>query len=161
MAYNQAKGKKSRYLVDRGVLPQTIAVLKARAEPFGIKIEVDSARRVLGLRDSDSGDKNIQADLFGTMVQYPNTRGEIIDWKAEADRTHELGGLLTVATDLLALTMLKPPGEFGADIAVGNSARFGVPMGSGGPHAAVRLSFSFLLSQAQSSPQRYPLVPFC
>lgn len=137
LAFNQAKGKKSTYLVDRGVLPQTIAVLRARAAPFGIKIEVNAARRVLGLREGHAGDEAIQKDLFGVMVQYPNTRGEIVDWKAVADKTHELGGLLTAGTDLLALTMLKPPGEWGADIAVGNSARFGVPLGAGGPHAAV------------------------
>ena len=137
MAYNQSKSKKSTFLVDRGVLPQTIAVLRARAEPFGIKVEVNSARRLLGLRETSAGNESIQKDLFGTMVQYPNTRGEIIDWKALSDKTHELGGLVIVATDLLALTMLKSPGEFGADIAVGNSARFGVPLGSGGPHAAV------------------------
>lgn len=135
MAFNQAKGKKNTYLVDRGVLPQTLAVLKARAAPFGIKVEVNSVRRTLGLRGED-GDPEVTKDLFGTMVQYPNTRGEIIDWSAVADKTHELGGLLTVATDLLALTMIKPPGEFGADIAVGNAARFGVPLGAGGPHAA-------------------------
>lgn len=137
MAFNQARGKKTTYLVDRGVLPQTIAVLRARAEPFGIKVEVNSVRRTLGLREGDEGDAALQKDIFGTMVQYPNTRGEIIDWQQVADKTHELGGLLTVATDLLSLTMLKPPGEFGADIAVGNSARFGVPLGAGGPHAAV------------------------
>ncbi len=137
LAFNQAKGKRSTYLVDRGVLPQTIAVLRARAAPFGIKIEVNAARRVLGLREGHAGDEAIQKDLFGVMVQYPNTRGEIVDWGAVADRTHELGGLLTAGTDLLALTMLKPPGEWGADIAVGNSARFGVPLGAGGPHAAV------------------------
>lgn len=136
MAYNNAKGKKSTYLVDRGVLPQTMAVLRARGEPFGIKIEVAPARRTLGLREGFEGNDEIQNDLFGAMVQYPNTRGEIIDWSGVAEKVHKLGGLLTVGTDLLALTMLKPPGEFGADIAVGNSARFGVPLGSGGPHAA-------------------------
>ena len=136
MAFNQAKGKRSTYLVDRGVLPQTIAVLRARGEPFGINIEVAPARRVLGLREGHDGNADLQKDMFGAMVQYPNTRGEVIDWQATADKVHELGGLLTVGTDLLALTMLKPPGEFGADIAVGNSARFGVPLGAGGPHAA-------------------------
>lgn len=144
MAFNQAKGKKNTYLVDRGVLPQTIAVLRARAEPFGIQVHVGPARRVLGLREGIAGDEAVQKDLFGVMVQYPNTRGEVIDWQAVADKTHELGGLLTVGADLLSLTMLKPPGEFGADIAVGNSARFGVPLGSGGPHAAVRETGSSL-----------------
>lgn len=140
MAFNQSKGKKSTYLVDRGVLPQTIAVLRARAAPFGIKIHVAPTRRALGLREGYPEDEQVTKDLFGVMVQYPNTRGEIVDWHAVADKTHELGGLLTVGTDLLALTMLKPPGEFGADIAVGNSARFGVPLGAGGPHAAVSQS---------------------
>lgn len=142
MAFNQARGKKSTYLVDRGVLPQTIAVLRARAEPFGIKVHVGPARRALGLREGIAGDEEVQKDLFGVMVQYPNTRGEIIDWQAVADKTHELGGLLTVGADLLSLTMLKPPGEFGADIAVGNSARFGVPLGAGGPHAAVSRAYA-------------------
>lgn len=167
MAFNQAKGKKSTYLVDRGVLPQTIAVLRARAEPFGIKIEVNSARRVLGLRgggdnsnasgsgSTTTGQDKLQSDIFGTMVQYPNTRGEIIDWQGVADKTHELGGLLTVGTDLLALTMLKPPGEFGADIAVGNSARFGVPLGSGGPHAAVSSASQMRPSRSCRSAQEF------
>lgn len=146
MAFNQAKGKKNTYLVDRGVLPQTIAVLRARAEPFGIQVHVGPARRVLGLREGIAGDEEVQKDLFGVMVQYPNTRGEVIDWQAVADKTHELGGLLTVGADLLSLTMLKPPGEFGADIAVGNSARFGVPLGAGGPHAAVSCNLSPILA---------------
>jgi len=71
-----------------------------------------------------------------SIIQYPTTDGRILDYSTLADKVHECGGLVTVATDLLALTILKPPGEFGADIAFGNSQRFGVPLGYGGPHAA-------------------------
>lgn len=132
LAFGQLREKRRTFFVDRGVLPQTLAVVQTRAEPFGIKVVVGNVKKLL----SESGDQAQQKDLIGVLLQYPDQRGEVTDWKAVADRTHELGGFVTCATDFLALTMLKPPGEWGCDIAFGNSARFGVPMAYGGPHAA-------------------------
>lgn len=111
--------------------PQTIAVLESRATGFGINILVgdilqDDCRMV-----KEQGDK-----LIGVLAQYPDTEGGAFDFKGLADVVHDLGSTFSVATDLLALTVLKPPGEFGADIAFGSAQRFGVPMGYGGPHAA-------------------------
>ena len=105
--------------------PQTIAVLQTRAEAMGIDL-------VLG------DHRNIQFDrpILGAIVQYPAGDGVIHDYRDFAEQVHEAGGLLVAATDLLALTLYHPPGEFGADIAVGSAQRFGVPMGYGGPHAA-------------------------
>ena len=131
MAFGQTKGR-TTFLVDHSVLQQTRAVLETRAAPLGIKIRAGNVAKLL----ADESETELHKALFGVMVQYPGTRGEITDWQAVADRTHALGGLVVVGTDLLALTLLKPPGEWGADIAVGNSARFGVPLGFGGPHAA-------------------------
>ena len=112
------------FLIDINVHPQTIAVVQTRAKPQGIKIEiVDLAKAPTG------------AEVFGALVQYPNTHGEIIDYSQLATWVHSKEGLLIAATDLLALTLLKAPGEWGADIAVGSAQRFGVPMGFGGPHA--------------------------
>ncbi len=105
--------------------PQTIAVLRTRAESMGINL-------VLG------DHHNVQFDepILGAVVQYPATNGVIHDYREFTEQVHKAGGLLVVATDLLALTLLLPPGEFGADIAVGSAQRFGVPIGYGGPHAA-------------------------
>uniref|UniRef100_A0A0K3CMA3 glycine dehydrogenase (aminomethyl-transferring) n=1 Tax=Rhodotorula toruloides TaxID=5286 RepID=A0A0K3CMA3_RHOTO len=133
MAFGQAREKRKTIFVDRSVLPQTVGVAKTRAEPFGIKVVVGDVRSLLS---EESGDKEQHKDLLGVLVQYPEMRGEVTDWEAMAKRTHDLGGLVLCATDFLALTMLKPPGEWGADIAFGNAARFGVPLGYGGPHAA-------------------------
>ena len=130
LSYGQLRSAKHTFLVDSGVFPQTLAVLQTRAAPFGIKIKVGDVREMLD-RDQDA-----QNDLVGCLVQYPDQYGSVDDLAALARRTHELGGLVSCATDLLALTVLKPPGEWGADIAFGNSARFGVPLGFGGPHAA-------------------------
>ena len=79
---------------------------------------------------------SLTATEFGALVQYPDTEGNLFDYEEFVERAHEAGALVVVATDLLALTLLRPPGEFGADIAVGSSQRFGLPMGYGGPHAA-------------------------
>lgn len=132
MAFGQLREKRRTFFVDRGVNPQTLAVVKTRAEPFGINVVVGNVKKLL----SAEGDASQQKDLVGVLLQYPDMRGEVTDWKAVADRTHELGGFVTCATDFLALTMIKPPGEWGCDMAFGNSARFGVPMAYGGPHAA-------------------------
>lgn len=111
--------------------PQTIAVLRSRAEGFGIKICVVDI-----LEDGGKQVKDYGEDLIGVLAQYPDTEGGIEDFQGLADTVHGRGATFCVATDLLALTLLKPPGEFGADIAFGNCQRFGVPFGYGGPHAA-------------------------
>ncbi|KAH9944226.1 glycine dehydrogenase [Epithele typhae] len=126
MAFTGSHGKKRTFFADRGVSPQTIAVLRTRAKGFGINLVVGDALQ-------DLGDKK---DLCGVLVQYPDVNGEVKDFSGLAESVHASGALLVCATDLLALTMLKPPGEWGADIVLGNSARFGVPAGYGGPHAA-------------------------
>ena len=114
------------FLVSDRVFPQTLAVLQSRAEPLGIELRV-------GPSDAFAlGDPLV----FGALVQCPDEAGRIDDLRAFIDRAHEAGVLVAVATDLLALTVLTPPGEMGADIVLGNSQRFGVPLGFGGPHAA-------------------------
>ena len=113
------------YLVDEDCHPQTIAVVRTRAWARGIEIRVGPADQF-----------EFSPEVVGCLVQYPSTDGGIRDFRPVCQRAHEAGALVTAATDLLALTMLAPPGEWGADIAVGNSQRFGVPMGYGGPHAA-------------------------
>ena len=126
MAHNIARGGRSGFFVSDDCHPQTIAVVRTRAIPLGIELHVGA------LADIDYA----AMDLFGVLVQYPNTWGEVVDHEALANRCHEAQALLVVAADLLALAVLRPPGEFGADIAIGSSQRFGVPMGFGGPHAA-------------------------
>jgi glycine dehydrogenase len=106
--------------------PQTIAVLRGRAARLGIELHVGELASL---------DPRAQG-LFGALLQYPTTDGRILDYSAIATRLHEHGALLCVAADLLALALLRPPGEFGADVAVGSAQRFGVPLGFGGPHAA-------------------------
>jgi glycine dehydrogenase len=115
------------FLIDEHVHPQTKAVVITRAKPLGITVvEIDSGHVA---RDGYDG------EFFGALVQYPDTTGEIVDYSKFATYAHERGALVIAATDLLALTLLKAPGEWGADVAVGTSQRFGVPMGFGGPHA--------------------------
>ena len=113
------------YLVDHLCHPQTIAVVKTRAEARGIEVKV-------GEPDSF----RFTESVAGALLQYPATDGSLRGFAHICDRAHEAGALVTVATDLLALTLFTPPGEWGADIAIGNSQRFGVPLGYGGPHAA-------------------------
>ncbi|MCJ1392005.1 glycine decarboxylase subunit P [Xylographa bjoerkii] len=119
------------FLVSHLCHPQTIAVLRSRAEGFEINIKVVDI-----LADEGNQVKEAGEDLIGVLVQYPDTEGGVEDFRGLADATHGLGATFCVATDLLALTVLKPPGEFGADIAFGNAQRLGVPFGYGGPHAA-------------------------
>ena len=115
------------FLIEEHVHPQTKAVVLTRAKPLGIKVvEVDSGHVV---RDGYDG------EFFGALLQYPDTTGTLIDYTSFAEYAHSKDALVIAATDLLALTLLKAPGEWGADIAVGTSQRFGVPMGFGGPHA--------------------------
>jgi glycine dehydrogenase len=131
LSSSRAKRPGRTYLVDKNVHPQTINVLRSRAEGFGIHV------RAVDLSEFDfSMLESIGDDLVGVLVQYPDTYGHARDFRALADAVHKQGALLSVATDLLALTLLTPPGEWGADIAFGNAQRFGVPLGFGGPHAA-------------------------
>lgn len=124
LAKRSSKSKSNTFFVSRGVHPQTLELLQTRAEPLGIELRVGDDSEAAG------------ADVFGVLLQYPNTFGQISDYAALADAVHARGGLVAVATDLLALTLIAAPGEWGADIVVGNSQRFGVPFGFGGPHAA-------------------------
>ncbi|MFB6265280.1 MAG: glycine dehydrogenase (aminomethyl-transferring), partial [Bradymonadaceae bacterium] len=115
----------NRFLVSDRCHPQTIAVVQTRAEPVGIEVDV---------RPPDAfefGD-----DTFGALVQYPTTDGEVVDHSDLCSRAHDADTLVAAAADLLALTLFRPPGEFGADVAVGSTQRFGIPSGYGGPHAA-------------------------
>ncbi|WP_326584212.1 aminomethyl-transferring glycine dehydrogenase [Streptomyces sp. NBC_00481] len=138
LSRRMGKNKKGLFLVDADVLPQTIAVIETRAEPTGVEVVV-----------ADLGE-GIPADIAareinGVLLQYPGASGVVRDLKPVIEQAHELGALVTVAADLLALTLLVSPGELGADIAVGTTQRFGVPMGFGGPHAgymAVREKFA-------------------
>ncbi len=133
-----AEGSKNKFIAASDCHPQTLAVVKTRAESLGIDLVI---------ANSEAGGKgaiqNIElAGVCGVLLQYPTTDGRVECWEKLTQRAHQAGALVVVATDLLALTLLKPPGEWGggggngADIAVGNSQRFGVPMGYGGPHAA-------------------------
>jgi glycine dehydrogenase len=115
------------FLIEEHVHPQTKAVVITRAKPLGITVvEVDSGHVA---RDGYDG------EFFGALLQYPDTTGTVIDYTSFAEYAHSRNACVIAATDLLALTLLKPPGEWGADIAVGTAQRFGVPMGFGGPHA--------------------------
>ncbi|MCF8840531.1 aminomethyl-transferring glycine dehydrogenase [Xanthomonas campestris pv. campestris] len=124
LAKRSAKSKSDTFFVHDAVHPQTQELLRTRAEPLGIVLRVGTP------------DEAMQAECFGVLLQYPDSFGHIGDHAALADAVHAQGGLVAVATDLLALTLIAAPGEWGADIVVGNSQRFGVPFGFGGPHAA-------------------------
>jgi glycine dehydrogenase len=122
-----AAGQESVFLVSDRVFPQTLDVLRGRAEPLGIRLEVG---------DPAAFDAGLMSRAFGLLLQYPDERGELRDLTSLIERAHAAGQLVAVATDLLALTLFAPPGDMGADAVVGNSQRFGVPLGYGGPHAA-------------------------
>ncbi len=129
LAKRSAKSKSSTFLVAGDTHPQTLEVLATRAEPLGITVDV--------VRSTDAFHQKLAAgDYFGVLVQYPASSGWVEEWSKDAETIHAHNALFIVATDLLALTLLKPPGEMGADIVIGNSQRFGVPFGFGGPHAA-------------------------
>lgn len=119
------------FLVSSRCHPQTLAVLRSRAEGFGITIEIADV-----LENNSARVEELGEDLVGVLAQYPDTEGAVQDFRNLAEKVHKTGALFSVATDLLALTQLTPPGEFGADIAFGNAQRLGVPLGYGGPHAA-------------------------
>ncbi|SNS45267.1 glycine dehydrogenase [Ekhidna lutea] len=129
MLYGLRKGDKkssNKFLVDEEVFPQTLDVLKTRALPFGIELEV------VDLADADLS----SPEIFGVFFQYPNNSGSVRDWSAIVSAAQENQVFTACASDLLALTLLTAPGEWGTDVVVGTSQRFGVPMGYGGPHAA-------------------------
>ncbi|ORX47177.1 glycine dehydrogenase [Hesseltinella vesiculosa] len=128
MTWQAGNRKKNTFVVDQNCHPQTIACLKTRAESFNINVIVTD---IFGFKFEDH-----KKQVCGVLVQYPNTQGKVEDYEALTSTVHAAGGQVAVATDLMALTLLKAPGEFGADIALGNAQRFGVPLGFGGPHAA-------------------------
>ncbi|MEV7989265.1 aminomethyl-transferring glycine dehydrogenase [Micromonospora sp. NPDC085948] len=137
LARRASKSKSPVYVVDADALPQTIAVITSRAEPLGIDVRVLDVER-----------DEVPAEFFGLHLQYPGASGAVRDHAALVEAAHGVGALVTVAADLLALTLLRAPGEIGADIAAGTTQRFGVPMGFGGPHAgylAVRAGLERML----------------
>ena len=119
-----AKGPGRTFYVAESVLPQTIAVVRTRAEPLGIEVQVGPAAAAAN------------ADCFGLLLQYPAANGGVDDYRELVQAVHAKGGMVVVAADLLALALLSPPGEWDADVVVGSAQRFGVPLGFGGPHAA-------------------------
>ena len=128
LAKRSVKSKSNVLVASGDMHPQILEVLATRAAPLGLQLVVaDSA---------EAWDAALDGELFAAMVQYPASSGWLHDWSADADRVHRRGGAFIVGADPLALALLKPPGEFGADIAFGSTQRFGMPMGAGGPHAA-------------------------
>ncbi|MEV5593863.1 aminomethyl-transferring glycine dehydrogenase [Streptomyces sp. NPDC052496] len=138
LARRVGKVKQGVFLVDADCLPQTIAVIETRAEPTGVEVVVADLSEGIPAEVAERG-------VFGVLLQYPGASGAVRNPRAVIEQAHDLGAIVTVAADLLALTLLTSPGELGADIAVGTTQRFGVPMGFGGPHAgfmAVREKFA-------------------
>jgi len=125
VSYGVSKNKGKAFFVAQDCHPQTIEVVQTRAKPLGIEVIV-----------GDHRDFKCDRTIFGALLQYPATDGAIYDYTDFIASAHEVGALVTVAADILSLCVLTPPGEFGADIAVGSTQRFGIPMGFGGPHAA-------------------------
>ena len=128
MAHRALRGKRQQFMVSINCHPQTLDILRTRATPLGINLVMfDETQRDLQVDD--------WSNVFGVLIQYPDTYGSISQLQKLSNATHAAGALLVVASDLLALCLLKSPAEFGADIVIGNSQRFGVPLGFGGPHA--------------------------
>jgi glycine dehydrogenase len=127
LAHRVGKSKSQRFFIDQNCFPQTISVVTARAKPIGIEVTVGNPKQLNDLKEET---------YFGALLQYPGNDGAVNDFSQEIVNMHGQNGLVIMATDLLALTLLKSPGEMGADIAIGSSQRFGVPLGFGGPHAA-------------------------
>ena len=122
LCQRMSKSKSSRFVVDRDCLPQTIEVIKTRAEPMGIEIEVADPAEFSG-------------EAFGILLQYPGVSGEVRDYRDIIAKVQEQKGLAVMAADILSLVLLESPGSLGADVAIGTTQRFGVPLGFGGPHA--------------------------
>lgn len=125
MIFHQGNKEQFRFFVDQNIFPQTKDVILTRAIPLGIEVV-----------SGDYKNSKIDDSFFGAIVQYPNDHGAVENYKDFINAVHNAGGYAIMATDLLALTLLTPPGELGADVAIGSAQRFGVPMGYGGPHAA-------------------------
>ncbi|MCT7959753.1 aminomethyl-transferring glycine dehydrogenase [Laspinema sp. D1] len=125
LSYGFCKTKATAYFVSEDCHPQTIEVVQTRARPLGIEIIVGNPRQF-----------TFDRPVFGVLLQYPATDGAVYDYRELVEQAHTAGAVVTVAADILSLALLTPPGEFGADIAVGSTQRFGVPLGYGGPHAA-------------------------
>lgn len=126
MQYSLRKNQNAKvFFVSEELFPQTIDILKTRSEPYGIEIQIGNHQTA-----------NLTETMFGAIVQYPAAHGEVYDYTDFVGHAHEKGIKLTVVADILSLAVLTPPGEWGADIVVGNTQRFGVPIGFGGPHAA-------------------------
>jgi len=130
LAHRSFRGKRNTLLLASDCFAQTIDVIETRAAPLGIKIITVDTKDMVASIESHSD------DVFGVLIQYPGTRGDLGRPETIANKAKEAGALVIAAVDLLALTLLSPPGDWGADIAVGSAQRFGVPMGFGGPHAA-------------------------
>lgn len=128
LAKRSVKSKSNRFVVAGDAHPQTIEVIQTRAAPLGIE--------VLLANSLEEWNQLMEGDYFAVLAQYPATSGRIDDLRADVDKAHAKQAAFIVATDLLALTLITPPGEWGADIVVGTTQRFGMPMGAGGPHAA-------------------------
>lgn len=124
LMHRAARGKANRLVVDADLFTQTAAIVATRAQPLGIEIVTADLRD--GLPDGD---------FFGVIAQLPGASGRVTDWSALVEQAHERGALVAIGADLLAMTLVTPPGEIGADVAFGSTQRFGVPMGFGGPHA--------------------------
>lgn len=125
LMHRAARGKANRLAVDADVFAQTAAILATRAKPLGIEIVTADLRN--GLPD--------EGEFFGVIVQLPGASGRVTDWAGLVEQAHDRGALVAIGADLLAMTLITPPGEIGADVAFGTTQRFGVPMGFGGPHA--------------------------
>jgi glycine dehydrogenase len=125
MSYNLCETDAKAFFISQTCHPHTVDVVKTRAQARGFQV-------VIGNHETF----DFSPAVFGALLQYPAAEGDIFDYSEFSQRTHRAGAMVTVAADLLSLTLLRPPGEFGADIAVGNSQRFGIPLGYGGPHAA-------------------------
>ena len=126
LAKRVSKSKSMTFFVDRDCHPQTLAVVRTRAQHFDFEV----------IEGDPYGDELTQSDVFGVLIQYPGSTGRLRDISEVVERAHEKQALAVVAADLLSLCLLKPPGEMGADVVIGSAQRFGVPMGFGGPHAA-------------------------
>ena len=130
-------GERNLFLVSDACLPQTIEVLRSRAEPVGIDLHVGPVEQM-----------TFGGAVFGVLLQYPDVNGRVDDVRGVIAKAHEAGALVAVAADLLSLALLTPPGEMGADVVIGNSQRFGVPLGYGGPHAAFFATRNVFVRQA-------------
>ena len=127
LAHRVGKSKSQKFFIDQNCFPQTISVVTSRAKPIGIEVVIGDPQKLIELKEET---------YFGALLQYPGNDGAVIDFSRVIEGIHDQNGLAVMATDLLSLTILKSPGEMGADIAIGSSQRFGVPLGFGGPHAA-------------------------